>query len=245
MRAPVTEIFSSVQGEGLFLGCRQIFIRFYGCNLNCSYCDTVFAVQPVNCRIETGPGKGFFILKENPVELCDVISATANLKLPEHHSVSLTGGEPLLHSNFIKLLIPFLSGTRSGIYLETNGTLPGELEGIIDLVDIIAMDIKLPSVTGQPAFWKLHRRFLKTACKRNVFVKIVAGNNTSKEEIDNTADIISSVDANIPLVIQPVTKNGKVGNVTPEKLIELQSFAQKRLFDVRIIPQTHKILGLL
>ncbi|MCL5059022.1 MAG: 7-carboxy-7-deazaguanine synthase QueE, partial [Actinobacteria bacterium] len=40
MKAAVREIFSSVQGEGPYVGTRQIFIRFDGCNLSCRYCDT-------------------------------------------------------------------------------------------------------------------------------------------------------------------------------------------------------------
>lgn len=40
MKAYVSEVFSSIQGEGKLLGRRQIFVRFSGCNLNCNYCDT-------------------------------------------------------------------------------------------------------------------------------------------------------------------------------------------------------------
>ena len=41
INAPIIEIFSTFQGEGSFIGKRQIFVRFAGCNLNCNYCDTV------------------------------------------------------------------------------------------------------------------------------------------------------------------------------------------------------------
>ncbi len=244
MLAPVTEIFSSVQGEGLFLGCRQIFIRFGGCNLNCSYCDTVKGEHEY-CRIETVPGKRDFVLKQNPMRVVDVAEASVLLKLSGHHSVSLTGGEPLLHSNFIRELIPSLKGTREGIYLETNGTLPDELSGIIDYIDIVAMDVKLPSVAGHPELWNKHRRFLETAAGKRVFVKSVVGEETPGEEIEMVCGLIEKVDKKIPLVIQPVSTNGKISSVSAVRLADLQSNALRRLTDVRIIPQTHKIMGLL
>lgn len=244
MLAPVTEIFSSVQGEGLFLGCRQIFIRFGGCNLNCSYCDTIKGEQEY-CRIETVPGKRDFVLKKNPMRVADVAEAAVSLKLSGHHSVSLTGGEPLLHSNFIRELIPSLKGTREGIYLETNGTLSDELSGIIDYIDIVAMDVKLPSVAGLPELWNKHRRFLETAAGKIVFVKAVVREETPEEEIEMVCGLIEKVDKKIPLVIQPVSINGKISSVSALRLADLQSYALRRLTDVRIIPQTHKIMGLL
>jgi len=74
------------------VGCRQIFIRLHGCNLDCSYCDTVLAEMPLNCRIEATPGKGDFKLLTNPLNVEEIAAVAAAMKLSLHDSVSLTGG---------------------------------------------------------------------------------------------------------------------------------------------------------
>ena len=81
--AKIKEIFSSIQGEGPLVGYKQLFIRFCGCNLNCNYCDTDF---------ELNFSKDF-----SAEEILEVIN-----KNTDCHSVSLTGGEPLLQVDFIK-----------------------------------------------------------------------------------------------------------------------------------------------
>ncbi len=245
MTGLVTEIFSSVQGEGLLAGCRQVFIRLYGCNLNCSFCDTALNEKPDYCRFELTPGQGDFKLLPNPLKSAVAAATASTYDLTLHHSVSLTGGEPLLHTSFIRELIPLLKGTRRGIYLETNGTLPDKLSEIIDLVDIIAMDFKLPSVSGLPPYWEEHRRFLKIAVSKETYVKIVVGKDTTITEIDKAAKLIKSVTQNVPLIIQPVSRNGKVKGIIPARTLALQRQALKKLNDVRIIPQTHKIMNCL
>ena len=76
----LVEIFSSIQGEGLFVGCRQVFVRLAGCNLFCRYCDTrdSFAV-PAAARVETEAGSRMFGSITNPVAASELFAAVANL----------------------------------------------------------------------------------------------------------------------------------------------------------------------
>jgi 7-carboxy-7-deazaguanine synthase len=245
MKYPVIEIFSSVQGEGPYVGCRQIFIRLHGCNLNCSYCDTVSPEMPFYCRVEKTPGKRDFIQYANPLSLEEIAEAAAALKLSQHDSVSLTGGEPLLYTSLITGLAPLLKGTRRGIYLETNGTLPDSLAEVISLIDIVAMDIKLPGSTGSAPFWEEHSRFLKIAAAKKTFVKVIVGENTRLEEIIKAAELIKCTAPGIALVIQPVSVRGEINKMPAAHLLELQETAMEIIADVRVIPQMHRIMGFL
>ena len=139
-KAEITEIFSSVQGEGIFIGARQIFVRFKKCNMACEFCDT--------------PNEGA-VKEYSPAALMHEIYLLDESKGP-HHSVSLTGGEPLMYSEFLKSFLPILKKAGFKSYLETNGTLPNDLESVIDFIDIVAMDFKLPSSTGG-IFSRLHK----------------------------------------------------------------------------------------
>jgi organic radical activating enzyme len=161
-----------------------------------------------------------------------------------HHSVSLTGGEPLMYPDFIKALLPILrkKGTKS--YLETNGTLPDELFGVIDLVDIVAMDFKLPSSTGERSFWDEHFEFLKIALKKNVFVKVVVTPDTTIEDFEKTVELINKAGKSVPLIIQPVTPSGSgKKEVSKEMLLRfLEIGLEHKLDHIRVIPQVHKML---
>lgn len=147
--AQLSEVFSSLQGEGLYVGERQIFIRFAGCNLSCVYCDTPQAlVITPTFKFEPTPGSHKHETKNNPVSVEQLTELVSSLDKPAGviHSVSLTGGEPLLQVDFLKAFLPELKKkVKLPIYLETNGVLPDHLNEVIDLIDITAMDMKLPS----------------------------------------------------------------------------------------------------
>ena len=107
--ANVVEVFSSIQGEGAYVGCRQIFVRFFSCNLECAYCDTPRSIDEVRkCRVERTAGKGDFYELPNPLDakaLSDIISSLETVS-GLHHSMSLTGGEPLLQGRFFADWLP-------------------------------------------------------------------------------------------------------------------------------------------
>ena len=241
--ANVIEIFSSVQGEGKYLGCRQIFIRLADCNLNCTYCDTNFQ-RAEYCRIETFAGSMTFRNEKNPLNAAQVAEVIKNFcGNVKHHSISFTGGEPLLHWQFVRNVAETVKNFGVKIFLETNGTLPAELEKISDAIDIISMDIKLPSISQN--LFNLHEKFLRVACKKDLYVKIVVADSTTREEFLSAVELVASVNPKILLIIQPVTPVNGIKTASPAKILSCQNEALRLLQDVRVIPQTHKFISLL
>lgn len=253
MPAPVTqnpdaqliEVFSSIQGEGLAVGCRQIFVRMAYCNLTCDYCDTPFAPQD-SCRIETSPGAESFTEIPNPVSLdalCGTLRNWLELMPGAHHSLSITGGEPLVQGELLAQWLPALRKLLP-IYLETNGTMPVALQRLLPHIDWISMDLKLPSQTGLAPQWDVHREFLALSKDKNCFVKAVVGSDTPDEELQTAACLLNEVAPDVTLILQPVTTSeGTLLN--SRQLLAMHALVAKTHPQVRVIPQTHHILNLL
>ena len=243
--AHIVEVFSSIQGEGLLVGLRQIFLRFHGCNLSCAYCDTEITQPPLFCRMEGTPGRRDFIEVANPVSLDRLVMLLGGWDKGWpgiHHSISITGGEPLLN---LEILLEWLPELRKlfPIYLETNGVLHEALSRLINMLDYISMDIKLPSTSGCTDLWGCHKDFLQIAAQKNVFVKIVTSDATEDWEIERALMTVAAVSRDIPVILQPVTlRNGNVG-ISPFRILEFQEIACNFVTEVRIIPQTHKFTG--
>ena len=242
--ANVIEVFSSVQGEGKYLGCRQIFVRLADCNLNCAYCDTDFRRADF-CRIETAAGSMIFRAEKNPVDADRVAEVIKNFsgEVPTQ-AVSFTGGEPLLHWQFIRDVACAVKNFGVKIFLETNGTLYRELEKISDVVDIVSMDVKLSGVVGKNLL-DLHEKFLRAAHGKDLCVKIVVTGDTTREEFLAAVEVLANVDAETLLIIQPVTPVKAVRAVSAEKILSFQAAALRLLKNVRVIPQTHKFINVL
>lgn len=100
----VVEIFKSIEGEGKRAGLPCTFIRLYGCNLECSYCDSQYACKGDNYKI---------------MSIADII---ADVEEKGCKAVTVTGGEPLIHPG-IEQLLNALIEKKYWINVETNGSI--------------------------------------------------------------------------------------------------------------------------
>ena len=134
----VNEIFYSIDGEGLRTGELAVFIRLAGCNLNCSYCDTKYAL-----KISNG----------NKMTIAEILEEVGKYNCK---NVTLTGGEPLIHAH-IKELIDELIKNGYKVNIETNGAV--DISEYLNKC-LVTMDYKLPS-SGMEKFMKLEKNGLK------------------------------------------------------------------------------------
>ncbi len=248
--APLVEVFSAIQGEGLNIGTRQIFIRFGGCDLRCSFCDSAHTWHAQShCRIETTSGQRDFEVYPNPVGVEQLMAWVVQQNTPNlHDSISLTGGEPLLQADFLQVFLAMLRDRIPiPIYLETGGHLPAELIKVLPYLDMVGMDLKLPSVSGE-THWAAHQDFLKQCdgAQTTVFCKAIISHDTNGADLDQIATLVAQINPAIPVFLQPVTPlnaKGQPTPPTPEQVLHWQAQLKQRLHSVRVIPQTHKMIG--
>ena len=215
----ITEIFVLIQGEGLNIGEKHLFIRLLGCNLKCKYCDTN-------------------ILDDKKTVTLTKSALFDEIKHYSANTISFTGGEPLLQSEFLK---DFLSENKKSlkkkIYLETNGSLPYNLRDVIEYIDVVAMDIKLESAAGQKNDFSVNDEFLLVARDSEVFAKVVFDENITDKEILEIANL--GIKHGIEIILQPkmpISKNLDMTGIF-QKLY-------KKYSRIRLIPQVHKYLNL-
>lgn len=242
----VHEVFSGIQGEGLYVGERQIFVRLSGCNLACKYCDTPVSRSSSDvCRIERTAGRRDFSDVRNPISAEALVKYIVILAHPRglHHSISITGGEPLVQSNFAACVCRLLKREGYTVFLETNGILSDALPQVLPYVDIVSMDIKLSSVTASPTLMHEHAAFLQLAQASSVYVKLILGSETDEDELMRAVEVVAASSTDIPVILQPVTERGGVFTPSPEQMLDWQAMCKSRLSSVRVIPQCHKLMG--
>ncbi|MBI5882880.1 MAG: 7-carboxy-7-deazaguanine synthase QueE [Elusimicrobia bacterium] len=223
----VVEVFSSLQGEGLRLGQKQVFVRLAGCNLACDYCD-----QPEARAASAG---SVWPLKKLQAEIKRLQAER------RHAAVSWTGGEPLLQLAGLMAMMRWAKSHGLANYLETNGTLVGSFKKAAPLCDTVAADIKLPSSAGRET-WSEHLEFLRVAPEKT-FVKVVLTVRTTDAEWRQVIRLLAEASPDIPLVLQPATAVRGTEPIEPRRALRFLRQARGYLKDVRLIPQWHPLWG--
>lgn len=248
--AVVSEIFVSFQGEGLHAGRRQLFVRFAGCPLRCRYCDTPESLVPVaRCRVLGPDGAHERSNPLAPTELDTVVEALA-VAAPPLHAIAVTGGEPLSQVDALAAWLAARRGTSAQlpVLLETAGIFPARLRQVLPWVAIVSMDVKCPSNTGERARWDEHEACLGAALEagREVYVKMPVDETTLPEEVELGARLVARRDGRVPLFLTPLTEpTGPRLTIGAGTLERLQAVASRVHPDVRVLPQLHKVLGIL
>ncbi len=248
-RGNLSELYLSLQGEGLWVGTPMVFVRLSGCHRRCRYCDTEYAlVAERHARIwhrwRTGAPD---LVVENPVSLEQVVAWVCQAANRTAAWVTFTGGEPLLQADFVATLATSLKARDFRTLLETEGGLPDALAKTLPYLDAVAADIKLPSTTGEPLDWDATERFFSLIAHANVdaCAKIIITPDIDEREFERAVQMLTRLPRQISLILQPVTP-ARFVTEAPDflLLLHLAAMAQSFLSDVRIVPQVHKLLQL-
>lgn len=209
----IAEMFSSINGEGTRAGQLAFFIRFTGCNLDCSYCDTKWANVPNAKYTEMTEEEILSEVKKSGIK-----------------NVTVTGGEPLIQPNIIPLL-EMLCGDDRYVEIETNGSADvSEVLKIKGNRPALTMDYKLPS-SGMENHMRTENLF---ALEKKDTVKFVSG---SRADLERALEIIREYGliGKCAVYISPV-----FGKIEPAEIVNFM--LENKLNGVNVQLQMHKFI---
>jgi organic radical activating enzyme len=258
--APVLEVFASIQGEGLYVGEPQVLLRLAGCPFRCRWCDTPaswevpLAHGPRRARV-AGPAGA---RREAPwVSPFVAVTWVAEVEGAAPRTLSVTGGEPLLWPEFVRGLKPLIGNRR--LHLETAGGHPRALESVLNAVDHVSLDLKLPADLDAPVAlqsaaeplpadardWaEAQRAALELVRGRDACAKLIVAGGHAPGEFERILDDVARLAPELALFLQPVSPVRGVPAPSADLLFALVEAARERALAVRVVPQIHRALGL-
>ncbi len=223
----IKEVFTSIQGEGKYVGALQLFVRFSGCSIGCKSCDTDFDFT------ENFDFDGQYTLA-NPIEAEKLAKHIYDyIKPNEIHSIAITGGEPLLQLDFLKNLCFELKGYGYRIFLETSGFLTDRLNEVGEIVDIISLDFKLKSAFGVE-FSLDEIEAIRSELYEKIYVKIVINEDIGEFEFKKVLDGLKILKKK-EIYLHFLNNSFKINKTL------LSSFYSSGV-EIFFVPQLHKLL---
>lgn len=209
----VVEQFDSINGEGQRAGELAHFVRFAGCNLRCSFCDTMWA---------NGPDAPYKLMSEEEIY--------RDIKESGIRNVTLTGGEPLLQKNIGRLLRMLNQDGELAVEIETNGSV--DIGPFMEYANHLyfTLDYKLPGSGMEGQMLTENYQYLRPQDT----VKFVCG---SREDLERALDIIKtySLSEKCKVYLSPV-----FGRIEPSEMVDFM--LAQGLGNVRLQLQLHKFI---
>jgi organic radical activating enzyme len=242
----ISEVFASIQGEGLYIGTMQLFIRLAGCTLGCKRCELKdYQQSPESFSIRPWPGlRNHRAL--NPVSAEKLLSRLDNFfELKDFYCISILGGEPLQQMDFLEEFLPMLRKRGLKVFTETSGLLPDEFVRLYPLIDYWCVDLKISRAWGFNG--KLRRKLekiLSVAGPDKTYFRILLDSNDDSEAILKQIEDLDFSAFNC--IIQPFAyAPSHVNDWDTNTILEWIKLFKPCFREVRWIPQVHKLLRII
>jgi len=222
----VMEIYRSVQGEGTLMGVPTTFVRFFACNLRCSWCDTKYSWS-----VREG-GTWESIPAQELAERVHVLGA-------QH--VVLTGGEPTLQKDLAQLA-RILQEQGHHLTIETNTTIfPEE---VVPLINLWSLSPKLPSAGENYLRHPVIERFLATLRPDQQQWKFVIRDDQDEQRLRSLLRRYPMfAEHKLPIILQPEGDTAIIDYPAAlERLAERVHDPFWNTYHVRILPQLHVMI---
>lgn len=234
-RVKLSEIFTSIEGEGILFGTKTMFVRLAGCPLKCHWCDTPYALP-----LDSGSDYSIDEVKE-------LVSKSLQ---PNTYKVNFTGGEPLVQHEAVIELAKFVRQQGIKTYLESACYDSARFAKVLPHIDLVKVEFKLKDskVVDEKHYGSLLRSELEClklaiGSGKTTYIKVVVTNSSSLKEFKELVHEVfrAAKPAEIAgFIIQP---SYKIDEPTLDVLFGFYDAVYPIYDQVRVVPQLHKIIG--
>lgn len=231
----LSEIFTSIEGEGILFGTKTMFVRLAGCPFNCYWCDTPYAL-PMDSGIE--------------YSIDEVKEIISNNLQPNTYKINFTGGEPLVQYEAVIELAKFVRQKGLRVYLESSCYDAGRFAKVLPYMDICKVELKLrdSKIVSEKQYNNLlknEQECLRMAVNngKTTYIKVVVTNSSNLEEFkDIVAEVfkIAKPSELAGFIIQP---SYRIDEPTLDVLFGFYDTVYPMYDQVRVVPQLHKVIG--